>query len=73
MTLPVALDAMGGDRAPAEIVLGALDAVAEGLPVVLVGPADGSLGDVGGLEILPASEVISMEDDAARSVRTKKD
>ena len=71
--LPVALDAMGGDRAPDEIVKGALDAVAAGLPVALVGPADGSLGDVGGLEIMPASEVISMTDDAGRSVRTKKD
>ncbi|MDA8037564.1 MAG: phosphate acyltransferase PlsX, partial [Actinomycetota bacterium] len=64
---------MGGDRAPAEIVAGALQAAALGLPVVLVGPADGSLGDVGGLEILPASEVIAMDDDPGRSVRTKKD
>lgn len=71
--LPVALDAMGGDRAPGEIVAGALDAVAEGLPVVLVGPADGRLGDVGGIEVLPASEVIEMKDDPGRSVRTKKD
>jgi glycerol-3-phosphate acyltransferase PlsX len=71
--LPVALDAMGGDRAPSEIVAGALEASAAGLPVVLVGPSDGSLGDVGGLEILPASEVIEMKDDPARAVRTKKD
>jgi glycerol-3-phosphate acyltransferase PlsX len=71
--LPVALDAMGGDRAPEEIVAGALEAVAAGFPVVLVGRADGSLGDVGGLEILPASEVIEMKDDPAKAVRTKKD
>ncbi len=71
--LPVALDAMGGDRAPAEIVAGALDAREAGLPVVLVGPTDGRLGDVGGLEILPASEVIAMKDDPGRAVRTKKD
>jgi glycerol-3-phosphate acyltransferase PlsX len=71
--LPVALDAMGGDRAPDEIIAGALDAVAAGLPVVLVGPVDGSLGDVGGLEILPASEVITMKEDPAKAVRTKKD
>ncbi|MGO9560389.1 MAG: phosphate acyltransferase PlsX [Acidimicrobiales bacterium] len=71
--LPVALDAMGGDRAPDEIIAGALDAVAAGLPVVLVGPVDGSLGDVGGLEIIPASEVITMKDDPAKAVRTKKD
>ncbi|MHB8244538.1 MAG: phosphate acyltransferase PlsX [Acidimicrobiales bacterium] len=70
---PVALDAVGGDRAPEEIVAGALEAAALGLPVVLVGPVDGTLGDVGGLEILPASEAIEMKDDPAKAVRTKKD
>ena len=40
---------------------------------MLVGPTDGSLGDTGGLEVLPASEVIAMNDDPAQSVRTKKD
>jgi glycerol-3-phosphate acyltransferase PlsX len=65
---------MGGDRAPAEIVAGAREAQEKlGIPVLLVGPDDGSLGDVGDLEILPASEVISMDEDAARAVRTKKD
>ena len=72
--LPVAVDAMGGDRAPFEIVSGARRAADElGIPVVLVGPTDGSLGDVGGLEVIPASEVITMSEDAARAVRTKKD
>lgn len=72
--LPVAVDAMGGDRAPGEIVAGARQASAElGIGVVLVGPDDGSLGDTGGLEVLPASEVIGMDEDAARAVRTKKD
>ena len=37
------------------------------------GPTDGSLGDTGGLEVLPASEVIAMHEDPAQSVRTKKD
>jgi glycerol-3-phosphate acyltransferase PlsX len=65
---------MGGDKAPGEIVAGARRAVEElGIGVVLVGPDDGSLGDTGGLEIFPASEVITMDDDAARGVRTKKD
>lgn len=64
---------MGGDRAPGEIVAGALEAVAAGLPVVLVGPTDGTLGDTGGLEVIAASEVIEMKDDPARAVRTKKD
>ncbi|MGO9584070.1 MAG: phosphate acyltransferase PlsX [Acidimicrobiales bacterium] len=73
-SLPVAVDAMGGDRAPGEIVAGARRAAEElGIPVVLVGPTDGSLGDTGDLEILPASEVIAMHDDPAQSVRVKKD
>ncbi len=72
--LPVAVDAMGGDHAPDEIVAGARRAVEElGIPVVLVGPTDGSLGDTGDLDVLPAFEVIEMHDDPAQSVRTKKD
>jgi glycerol-3-phosphate acyltransferase PlsX len=71
--LPVAVDAMGGDRAPEEIVAGARQAVEElGIPVLLVGPPD-RLGDTGGLQVLPASEVIGMDDDPGQSVRRKKD
>jgi glycerol-3-phosphate acyltransferase PlsX len=71
--LPVAVDAMGGDHAPHEIVAGARRAVEElGIPVVLVGPP-GQLGDTGGLEVLAASEVIAMDDDPGSSVRRKKD
>jgi glycerol-3-phosphate acyltransferase PlsX len=71
--LPVAVDAMGGDKAPAEIVAGAVQASAElEVPVVLVGrPED--LGDTGGLEVIPASEVIAMDADPAKSVRRMKD
>jgi glycerol-3-phosphate acyltransferase PlsX len=54
-------------------VAGALAAHAAGVPVVLVGPTDGSLGDTGDLEIIEANEVIGMDEDAARSVRSKKD
>lgn len=72
--LPVAVDAMGGDRAPGEIVAGARRAVEElGIPVVLIGPTDGTLGDTGGIEVIPATQVIMMSEDAARAVRTKKD
>jgi glycerol-3-phosphate acyltransferase PlsX len=64
---------MGGDHAPKEIVAGAQRAAEElGIPVVLVGPPE-QVGDTGGLELLPASEVISMDDDPASSVRRKKD
>ena len=37
MTARIALDAMGGDNAPHQTVLGALDAAAKGIDVVLVG------------------------------------
>jgi glycerol-3-phosphate acyltransferase PlsX len=63
---------MGGDRAPGEIVAGAQQAAQAGLPVVLVGDPD-RLGDTGGLELIPAREVIEMDEDPGRGVRTKKD
>jgi glycerol-3-phosphate acyltransferase PlsX len=69
--LPIAIDAMGGDRAPDEIVAAAHAAVAEGIPIVLVGPAD--LAGVGDIPLIVASEVIEMDDDAAQGVRRKKD
>lgn len=69
----VAIDAMGGDRAPDEIVAGARQAAEElGVEIVLVGDPD-RIGDTGGLPVLSASEVIEMHDDPAAAVRTKKD
>ena len=71
--LPVAVDAMGGDKAPGEIVAGAQRAARDlGIPVALVGPPE-RIGDPGGLEVIPASEVIAMDEDPASSVRRKKD
>ncbi|HEX5616228.1 MAG TPA: phosphate acyltransferase PlsX [Acidimicrobiia bacterium] len=77
---PIALDAMGGDRAPGEIVAGAVRAVAElGVEILLAGPPDVVRpllpgGDVpAGIELLAASEVIGMADDPASAVRQKKD
>ena len=69
--LPVAVDALGGDKAPAEIVAGAKQAAAEGIPVLLVGPAD--LQDIGELPLHVATEFIDMHEDPASSVRNKKD
>lgn len=73
--LPVAIDAMGGDDAPEFNLAGAHAAVADGIPVVLVGPADlaGRDGPGGPLDLIEASEVIGMHDDPASGVRTKKD
>ena len=69
--LPIAVDAMGGDKAPSEIVAGARQAAELGFNVVLVGPAD--LADIGDLPLIVASEVIEMHDDPAHGVRRKKD
>jgi len=69
--LPIAVDAMGGDRAPGEILAGALQAAEAGIPVILVGPE--GLEGTGGLPLIVASEVIEMDDDPASSVRKKRD
>ena len=37
LSLPIALDAMGGDFAPAAMVEGAVRAAKQGIPVTLVG------------------------------------
>ena len=69
--LPIAVDAMGGDRAPGEIVAGAHQAADAGLPVLLVGPE--GLEGAGDLPLIVANEVIEMDDDPAKSVRSKRD
>jgi glycerol-3-phosphate acyltransferase PlsX len=69
--LPIAVDAVGGDRAPAEILAGAHLAAAAGIPVLLVGPE--GLDGVGDLPLMVASENISMHEDPAGAVRRKKD
>src|SRR5206468_4282077 len=56
-----------------EIVAGARQAADElGVPVVLVGRPE-AIADAGGLEVIPAADVIGMDDDPAASVRRKKD
>jgi len=71
-SLPVAVDAMGGDNAPGDIFAGARMAAAAGVPVVLVGQPE-ALADVDDLPIIAASEVIAMGADAGTSVRKMKD
>ena len=71
--MKIAVDAMGGDNAPGDIVAGARRAHDElGVDIVLVGRPD-EIGDAGGLEVLAASEVIAMDADPAASVRNMKD
>lgn len=71
----IALDAMGGDRAPAETVAGAVEAAANGVEVVLVGDhaaLEAELANHGTrLPIVDAPELIGMGDDPARALREK--
>lgn len=75
----IAVDAMGGDRAPAETVHGVLDAVRRGTEVVLVGdetrihPLLHEAGADGVVDVVHAAEVIDMGEDAATAIRDKKD
>src|SRR5579883_1556923 len=76
----VALDAMGGDHAPAETVLGAVQAAREyGIGVYLVGReeairAELAKHDTTGLDlpIIHTDEIIEMDDHPATAVRRKK-
>ena len=64
----VAVDAMGGDRAPDEVVAGALEARSSSIEPILFGPAD---LDTGGLELVEAPDTIAMDDKPAEAVRAK--
>ena len=64
----VAVDALGGDRGPAEIVAGALAARSDRLTPILYGPAG---LDTQGLELRVAPDVIEMHEKPAEAVRSK--
>ena len=70
MTPPVrvAVDALGGDRAPEEVVAGALEAASPEIVPILHGPE--GLG-TGGLELVVAPERIGMDEKPAEAVRAK--
>ncbi len=70
--LPIAVDAMGGDLAPGEIVTGTRMAFDQGVPVVLFGRPE-ELGDVGDVPVVAASQSIAMDADPGASVRRMKD
>lgn len=78
----VALDAMGGDNAPAEIIKGAVDAVNKrtDIKVLAVGDLtriqaelDKYQYDKSRIEIVHASEVIETAEPPVKAIRTKKD
>jgi glycerol-3-phosphate acyltransferase PlsX len=64
----IAVDAMGSDRGPEEIVAGALEARTEGIEPILFG--DASI-DPRGLELHATSGVIEMDEKPAEAVRGK--
>jgi len=77
----IAIDAMGTDSAPGPEIEGAILAGREGYAkVLLVGPHDLLKRELGrhnahhlGIELVHASEVITMEDGAAKAFRQKRD
>ena len=78
----IALDAMGGDNCPGEIVKGALDALerSSGISVILTGPEDrirkeleGCRYDKERLQIEAASEVITLDEAPVQAIQKKKD
>src|ERR1044071_340593 len=78
----IALDAMGSDRAPKPEIEGAIQAARHhDVRVVLVGPEPVLSAELARhpsaahlpIEVMHASEVITMEDKAAQAVRAKRD
>ncbi|HKV86435.1 MAG TPA: phosphate acyltransferase PlsX [Candidatus Dormibacteraeota bacterium] len=73
----IAVDAMGGDNAPAQVVLGASQAAAEyGVDISLVGIPTAVQPMLDGhprLQIVPCTQVIGMDEHPAQAVRAKPD
>ena len=78
----VAVDAMGGDHAPLEIVIGAVEAVnkKDNVKVFLVGQEKAVRAelqkyqyDSSRVEVVNATEVIDMAEPPVQAIRTKKD
>ena len=70
----IAVDAMGGDSAPGEIVKGAIKAKNLGIDVILCGDENliNPFLEDSKIPVLHYPEVISMDDDPARAIRSKK-
>jgi len=76
----IAVDAMGGDYGPRIIVPAAVEAAREGIGIALVGDEtviNGELAklDVSGLDltVIPASQIVEMDDKPSDALRRKKD
>jgi glycerol-3-phosphate acyltransferase PlsX len=66
----IAVDALGGDRAPEEVVAGALDAASDTVQPILFGPKG---LDTGGLELVETTQSLAMDEKPADAVRAKPD
>ena len=70
MAVRVAIDALGGDHAPDEVVAGARAAASEALAPVLFGPPRSTRADV---ELVACTDEIAMHEKPAEAVRGKPD
>jgi len=68
----VAVDAMGGDQAPGEIVAGALEAASAYVQPVLFGRRDEVLPFAGGLQVVHAPDVVMMDEKPSEAARDKR-
>ena len=83
MTTVIAVDAMGGDHGPPVTVPACLDFLAKhpGFELLLVGLAEPIERELArwhakgraGITVVPASEVVGMDEDVRTAIRTKKD
>ena len=69
----VAVDAMGGDRAPEEIVAGALEARSDTVEPVLFGRREELEPLAKGLEIVHADDVVAMDEKPSDAAREKRE
>jgi glycerol-3-phosphate acyltransferase PlsX len=72
-SIRVAVDAMGGDQAPGEIVAGALAAATEGVEPVLFGRREQVEPLAGGLEVVHTPDVVTMSEKPSDAARDKRD
>jgi glycerol-3-phosphate acyltransferase PlsX len=72
MKIRVAVDAMGGDRAPEEIVAGAVAAGSDTIEPVLFGRREALEPLAGGLEIVHADDIVAMDEKPSDAAREKR-
>ena len=78
--MKIVVDAMGGDYAPQNVIAGVVEAIQEfQVPIALVGQPDRIQAELkkysyprAMIEMIPASEVVAMDDPAIASIRQKR-